>query len=72
VIVTVEVALPFATTGVVPVIVELAATGPVAVKVTALPVTETGEVSCRVLISAVVEAKVQTERPLPFEAEHDP
>jgi hypothetical protein len=45
VIVTVEVAIPFATTGDEPVIVELAATAPVAVKVTAFPVTETGEVS---------------------------
>ena len=72
VIVTVEFATPFATTGLVPVIVELAAIAPVALKVTVFPVTATGEVSCKVLTSAVVEAKVHTDRPLAFEEEHEP
>ena len=45
VMVTVDAATPFATMGVVPVMVELAATALFAVKVTALPVTATGEVS---------------------------
>ena len=69
---TVETAIPLATTGVVPVMVEFAATAPEGLKVIAFPLTATGEVSCRVLISAIVDAKVQTERPLAFEAEHAP
>ena len=65
VIVIVEVATPSATTGVVPEIVEFAATGPEAVNATvAAPVTPTGEVSCRVFASVVIEARVQDESPV--------
>ena len=72
VIVTVDAATPSATMGLVPAMVELAATAPLAVKVTALPVTATGEVSWRVFTSAVVEASVQRDRPLEFETEQAP
>ena len=72
VMVTVEVATPSATIGVVPVIVELAATALLGVNVTSLPVTATGEVNWRVFTSAVVEARVQRESPLAFETEHIP
>ena len=68
----VEVATPSARTWVVPVIFELLSTGADGIKVTTFPVTAIGEVNCRVLASAVVEAKVQTERPLPFEEVHSP
>ena len=68
--VTLEVATPSATIGVVPVIVELAATALLGVNVTSLPVTATGEVNCRVFTSAVFEASVQRESPLSFETEH--
>ena len=72
VMVTVDAATPFATMGVVPVMVELAATALLGVKVTSFPVTATGEVSWRVFTSAVVEASVQRDRPLAFETEHAP
>jgi hypothetical protein len=72
VIVTVEVEVPLATTGLVPVMVELAATALVDEKVTALPVTAIGEVNCSVFTSAVVDARVQTESPLAFDTEQSP
>ena len=63
--VIVEVATPSATTGVVPAIVEFAATGKEAVNSTvAAPVTATGEVNCSVLASAVSEDRVQDDRPV--------
>lgn len=62
--------MPSATTEPVPVIVEFAATGVPAVKVTAPPVTEIGEVIDRVLTSAVLEARVQVETPIGLVAEH--
>lgn len=61
--VTVLVATPSATTGPVPVIVEVAATGEPATKVTLPSVLFTGDVMARVFISAVVEASVQVETP---------
>lgn len=67
VIVTVEVAEPFATTGDVPEIVELAATGAPAVKVTVPPAFTTGVAIERVLISAIVDEIVQVETPDAFE-----
>lgn len=70
VIVTVEVARPSATTGLVPVIVELAATGVPAVKVTAPSDFTTGVAIARVLISALVDVNVQVASPLAFVTEH--
>src|SRR5205807_1512887 len=55
---TVEVATPFATTGLVPVIVELAATAEPAVKVTVPPLFTTGVAIESVLTSAFVDANV--------------
>jgi hypothetical protein len=72
VIVTEEVEVPLASTGPEPVMVELAATALVEVKVTAFPVTAIGEVNCSVFTSAVVEASVQTESPLAFDTEQAP
>ena len=72
VIVTVEVAEPSATTGEVPVIVEFAATGEPAVKVTVPPAFTTGVDIERVFTSAIVDFNVQVETPDVFEAEHDP
>ena len=70
--VIVEVAEPSATTGVVPVIVEFAATAAPDVKFTIDPVTPTGEVSCRVFASALVDIKVQREDPEESELEQAP
>jgi hypothetical protein len=61
---TVEVALPFASTGPVPVIVDVAATGDPLVNVTVPPIFVNGEVMERVLISAFVDFKIQVESPL--------
>jgi hypothetical protein len=61
--VIVDVEVPFAVTGPVPLIVELAATGAPAVNVTVPPVTTTGVTSDKVFISAVVEARVQLDTP---------
>lgn len=72
VMVIVEFAVPSATTGVVPEMVEFVSTAAVGTNVTTFPVTATGEVNCSVLASAKVEASVQTERPLPLEAVHAP
>ena len=63
VMVTVEVALPLAVTGPVPVMLEFAASAVPAWKVTAPPVKVIGEVTCRVLASALVEESVQVETP---------
>jgi hypothetical protein len=70
VIVTVEVAVPSASTGLVPVIVEFAATAEPAVKVTVPPALTTGVAIESVLTSAVVEARVQVETPDALETEH--
>ncbi len=72
VIVTVEVADPSATTGEVPEMLELAATGEPAVKVTVPPVLVTGVAIERVLTSALDEVIVQVEAPVASEAEQVP
>jgi hypothetical protein len=72
VIVIVEVSTPSATTGVVPVILEFPASGPVGWKTTLLPVTATGDINCNVLVSAVVDASVQVEIPEALVAEQAP
>ena len=72
VIVIVDVAIPFAVTPLVPVIVELAATGTPAVNVTVPPVTATGVTSDKVFVSAVVEARVQFDTPVALEVEQAP
>ena len=63
VIVTVEVATPLATTGPVPVIDELMATGPPDWKTTVPPVFTTGVAIAKVLVSATLDLKVQVETP---------
>jgi hypothetical protein len=70
--VTVEVAIPLAMTGPVPVMVEFAATAAPAVKITVPPALETGVTIERVLVSAIREVKVQVACPEEFETEHDP
>src|SRR5437870_12332838 len=69
---TVEVATPFATTGLVPVMVELAAAAGPAVKVTVPPVFSTGVAIESVLISAFVDASVHVDAPDAFVAAHAP
>lgn len=71
-IVIVEVADPSATTGVVPVIVEFAATGDPAVNVTVDPALTNGVAIERVLISALREVRVHVEIPAALEEEHAP
>ena len=70
--VTVDVAEPSATTGDVPVMLEFAATAEPAVKVTVLPVLETGESIESVFVSAMVEVMVQVEAPVASVAEQLP
>jgi hypothetical protein len=72
VIVIVEVELPSAVTGVVPVIEEFPATTAVGANTTVPPLIESGEVSESVLVSAVEEARVQVEVPPTLVAEHAP
>lgn len=71
VMVTVEVAEPSATTGEVPVIVELAATAVPAVNVTVPPAFTTGVAIESVFTSAMVEVIVQVETPEALDAEHE-
>ncbi len=63
VIVTVDVAVPFAMTGPEPVIVEFAATAPPAMKTTVPSAFETGVAIERVLVSDLSEVIVQEETP---------
>lgn len=72
VIVTVDVATLLASTGPVPVIVELAATGAPAVKTTVPSDLDTGVAIDSVLVSAIVDERVQVDIPLAFVAEHIP
>ena len=72
VIVTVEVPDPLATTGLVPVIVELTATTEPAVKVTVPPAFTTGVAIDRVLTSAELDVRVQVETPEALEREQAP
>lgn len=72
VIVTVEVAIPSAITGVVPVIVEFAATAAPEVKTTAPSAFKTGVAMDRVLVSAANELNEQVETPEVFVTEQDP
>lgn len=72
VIVTEDVADPSAITGPVPVIVELAATAPAAVKTTSVPAFTNGVAIERVLVSAKVDERVHVETPDASETEHDP
>ena len=72
VMVTVEVAVPFATTGLVPVIVEVAATAEPAVKTTVPSALATGVAIDKVFVSALVDDKVQVETPDAFVAEQAP
>lgn len=67
VIVIVESVAPSAACGDVPVIVEFAETGREDENSTTSPVTATGDVSWSVLNSALVEARVQRERPVASE-----
>ena len=68
VMVIVEVDVPSAATGVVPVMVELAATAIPAVKITLSPLLKIGAVRLKVLLSAVLDFKLQVDSPLAFEA----
>ena len=70
--VTVDVATPSAITGVVPVMLEFAATGVPAVNTTVPPALTTGVAIERVLVSASAELSVQLETPEAFELEHAP
>lgn len=72
VMVTVEVAEPSATTGPVPVIVDVATAGAPAVKVTLPSALVIGDVIERVFTSALVEVNVQLDSPLASVAEHAP
>ena len=72
VMVTAEVAVPFATTGLVPVIFELTATAAPAEKTTVPPALTTGVAIDNVLVSALVEDKVQVDTPDAFVAEQAP
>jgi hypothetical protein len=65
--VTVEVDVPSATTGVVPEIVEFRATAAPAVKTTELPALTTGVSIERTLLSAVLDLSVQVETPEAFD-----
>ena len=62
-IVTVDVAVPFATTGLVPVIAEFTATADPAVKTTVPSAFTTGVAIDNVLVSAAVEESVHAETP---------
>lgn len=64
VIVTVEVAMPLATTGLVPVIDEFASTTVTGEKITVPSLFEKGETSESVFVSAVFDFRVQVEIPL--------
>ena len=64
VIVTLDVEVPLATTGVVPEIDEFAATAAPEVKTTVPPTLTTGVAIERVFVSAFVEVSVQVETPL--------
>ena len=68
VMVTVEVADPSATTGPVPVIVEFAIEGAPGVKTTVVPAFTTGVAMVRILLSAMVDARVQVDTPDELEA----
>ena len=70
--VTVDVATPLATTGLVPVIVELAATADPAVKTTVPSILTTGVTIESVFVSAASELKVQVEIPEALVAEQLP
>ncbi len=70
--VTVEVAVPSATTGDVPEMVEFAATADPAVKVTVPPALTTGVAIESVFTSAVLDFSVQVEVPVASVAEQDP
>ena len=72
VMVTVDVAVPLATTGLVPVIVEFTATADPAVKTTVPSAFTTGVAIDNVLVSAVVDDKVQVDVPDAFVAEQAP
>ena len=72
VIVTVDVAVPFAVTGLVPEIVELTATADPDVKITVPSAFTTGVAIDNVFVSAVVEAKVQVDTPEALVAEQAP
>lgn len=69
---TVDVADPSATTGVVPVMLEFAATGVPAVKVTVPSAFTTGVAIESVLTSALSELNVHVEAPVASEAEQAP
>ncbi len=68
----VDVALPSATTGPVPVMVEVATAGAPAVKVTVPSALTIGVVMERVFTSALVEVNVQIESPAASVAEQAP
>ncbi len=72
VIVTVPDDTPSALTGPVPVIVQLAAEGVLALNTTVPPVTETGVKSCKVFVSAFVDFNVQVETPEALDEEQTP
>ena len=70
--VTVDVAVPFAKTGLVPVIVELAAIAEPAVNTTVPPAFTTGVAIDNVLVSALVDDNVQVATPDALVTEQDP
>ena len=70
VMVTVDMAVPSARTGEVPIMVELAATAESAVNTTVPPALTTGVAIESVLVSAVIDFRVQVETPEASETEH--
>ena len=72
VIVTVEVADPLATTGLVPVMVDVVATTAPAVKVTVPSALATGVAIDKIFVSAIVEDKLQVDTPDAFVTEQAP
>ena len=72
VMVTVEVAVPFATTGLVPVIAEFTAIAEPAVKTTVPSAFTTGVAIESVFVSAVVDDKVHVKTPNVFVGEQAP
>ena len=70
--VTVEVVVPSATTGPVPLIVEFATEGPAGLKITVPSALMTGVTMERVFVSAVKDRRVHVDKPEALEAEQVP
>ena len=72
VMVIAEVATPFASTGPVPVIVEVRALGPEGLKITEPPVLVTGVTIDNIFVSGFSDFKEQVEIPVALDALHPP